>query len=64
MNPALILIVLLGGALLWLLLSFVYRPLGRLFCRIWSDAKEEMDRVDPIETNQTDKKTENGGNET
>ena len=62
MNPALILIVLLGGGALWLLLSFLYRPLGRLFCRIFTDAKEEMDRVDPVETNEN-KKTKNGGNE-
>jgi len=51
-NPALILIVLLGGGALWLLLSFLYRPLGRLFCRIFTDAKEEIDRVDPVETKE------------
>lgn len=42
MNPILIPIVFLSGGLLWLLCSFLYRPVGKIFKRLIDDAKEEM----------------------
>lgn len=43
MNPVLIILILLGGALLWLLLSFLYKPLGKIAKRLFDDAKESME---------------------
>lgn len=43
MNPVLIILILLGGALLWLLLSFLYRPLGKIAKKLFEDAKESME---------------------
>ena len=40
MNPIFVFLVVLGAALLWLICSFVYRPIGRFFYRLWHDAKE------------------------
>jgi hypothetical protein len=42
MNPVLILGAFAAGALLWLLCSFLYRPLGKLGSRLVDDAKEAM----------------------
>lgn len=42
MNPVLIFLILLGGFLLWLVGSFLYRPIGRFFGRLIEDAKEAM----------------------
>ena len=42
MNPAFILLVLMGLITLWFLLSFAYRPLGALLRRIWDDAIKAM----------------------
>lgn len=42
MNPILIILILLGGALLWLLCSFLYRPIGKFFSRLITDAQEAM----------------------
>lgn len=46
MNPALILLILIGAVVLWFLLSFAFYPLGRLIYRIWKDACDEMNRED------------------
>ena len=43
MNPVLIILVLLGGSLLWLLLSFLYRPIGKIVKRLFDEAKESME---------------------
>lgn len=40
--PVFILLIFLGGVLLWLLLSFAFVPLGRIAKRIWKDAKDAM----------------------
>lgn len=42
MNPILIILILIGGGLLWLLCSFLYQPIGKLFKRLWDDAKDSM----------------------
>lgn len=42
MNPVFVILVLLGGASLWLIGSFLYRPIGKFFGRLVEDAKEAM----------------------
>lgn len=42
MNPVLIVLILVAGFVLWLLLSFLYRPVGRLFMRLWNGAEDAM----------------------
>lgn len=38
MNPVFVFLVLLCAAALWFLLSFLFRPIGKLFSKIWQDA--------------------------
>jgi hypothetical protein len=42
MHPVLLFLIILGLLLLWLLCSFLYRPIGKLFSRLVNDAKEAM----------------------
>lgn len=49
MNPAFIILVILGAVVLWFLLSFVFYPLGRFIYRIWKDAVDEINRKDESE---------------
>lgn len=42
MNPIFILLVVLIAILLWFLMSFAFKPLGKLFYRLWKDAVDEM----------------------
>ena len=42
MNPLLIILILLGGALLWLLCSFLFRPIGKIGAKLIDDAKSAM----------------------
>lgn len=42
MNPIFWVLVILAVILLWFLLAFLYRPIGRLFYRIWKDAINEI----------------------
>ena len=44
MNPVLFILILLGAFILWLLLSFVFYPLGKIGYRLWKDAIDEMNR--------------------
>lgn len=44
MNPALIILVILGLVILWCLLSFVFFPLGKIISHIGKDAVHEMNR--------------------
>lgn len=55
MNPFLILLVIIGCAMLWLIASFLYKPIGRLFCRLIQDAKDAINEEDEIPTNEKDK---------
>lgn len=49
MNPAFVILVLMGAGALWFLLSFVFYPLGRLIYRIWKDAIDEINKNDESE---------------
>lgn len=42
--PAFYFLVILGLILLWFLLAFLFKPLGRFFKRLWNDAIEETER--------------------
>lgn len=42
MNPVLIILIFIGGVLVWLLCSFLYQPIGGLFKKLWDDAKDSM----------------------
>lgn len=46
MNPILILGIIAAAFLLWLLCSFLYRPIGKLFARLVNDAKEAIEETD------------------
>ena len=50
--PAFIILVFLGGILVWLLLSFAFVPLGKVAKRIWNDAKDAMNDYEHEETNE------------
>ena len=54
MNPALLILVILVLIILWFLLSFLYKPLGKLVHSIWKDA------VDIINENDEENKEEKG----
>lgn len=49
MNPAFILLVLLGAVAVWFLLSFAFRPIGRFFYRIWKDAVDSINKEESEE---------------
>ena len=56
MNPAFILLVLLGAFLLWLLCSFLYVPLGRTVNRLLKDSHRAMNdggKIDFMEEEKT-----------
>ena len=42
MNPAFILIVFIAAFLLWLLLSFMFVPIGKLFNKLFKDSNKAM----------------------
>lgn len=44
MNPVFIALVILSAIALWFLLSFLFRPIGELFLKIWEDAMNEMNK--------------------
>ena len=46
MNPAFIILIFLGICVLWVLMSFVFYPLGKILYRIGKDAFDEMNRKD------------------
>lgn len=46
--PVFFILVILGAALLWLLLSFAFLPLGRFVHRLLKDAKDVMEKEDPV----------------
>lgn len=53
--PVFIFLIFLGGVLLWLLLSFIFVPLGKVAKRVWSDAKYAMNDY----KNETENETTN-----
>lgn len=54
--PAFILLVFLGGILVWLLMSSAFVPLGRVAKQIWEDAKEAMNTQDENENENTEER--------
>lgn len=49
MNPVFILLVLIGGFLLWILLSVLYKPIGKMSEKLADDAKKAMFEEDEKE---------------
>lgn len=47
--PVFIFLLFLGAAVLWLLLSFAFIPLGRFCAKLWQDAKDNMSKEDQQE---------------
>lgn len=46
MNPALLIIIGLTLFFIWFAGSFLYRPIGKLFKRMYKDAKETVEQID------------------
>lgn len=40
------LLLILVIILVWFLMAFAFRPIGKFFCRLWKDAAEAMDLYD------------------
>ena len=53
--PVFIFLVFVLAAVLWVMRSFVFRPLGRFVGRVWKDAKDAMDEEDPSEDDTANK---------
>lgn len=47
--PAFYILVALGIVLLWFLLAFVFKPVGKFFYRLWQDAVDAINEVDDKE---------------
>ena len=52
--PVFIFLVFVLAAVLWVLLSFVFIPLGRFVGRILEDAKDAMNKEDPEDSSEDD----------
>ena len=52
--PVFILLLFVSAAVLWVLLSFVFIPLGRFVGRILEDAKDAMNKEDPEDSSEDD----------
>lgn len=53
MNPAFIILVILGAILLWFLLSFVFIPLGKLVYKVVKDTIDIMNKDENKEEKET-----------
>jgi F0F1-type ATP synthase membrane subunit b/b' len=42
MNPILVFLIIIAAALLWVVCSFLYKPIGRFFNRLIQDAKDAI----------------------
>lgn len=49
MNPVFVFLVIFAAVAVWFLLSFAFKPIGKLFYRIWKDAVDEMNENDESE---------------
>lgn len=54
--PLIVVLVPLGVALVWALLVFVFKPLGKLIFHIGSDIKDTMSEEEFDEDNEEDEK--------
>lgn len=57
--PVFIFLVFLGGFVLWLLLSGIYKNIGRFVGGLFKDAKDAMDEEDLTEMSTDDPPTQN-----
>lgn len=44
MNPAFILLILIGAVLVWFLLSFAFYPIGKFIASCWKRTKDDMNK--------------------
>lgn len=52
MNPIFIILVITAGILLWFLLSFAFKSLGKLLIKLWDDASDSIN----IDNNKKEEK--------
>lgn len=50
--PVFILLLFVGAAVLWLLLSFCFIPIGKLVQRLFKDAQDAMSAEDPTDNQE------------
>lgn len=46
--PVFYFLVFLGIVLLWFMLAFMFKPIGRFFHRLWNDAVNAIEEADNI----------------
>lgn len=46
MHPIFIILVILAGILLWFLLAFAFKPIGKLLLMLWNDANDSINKND------------------
>lgn len=54
------LLLVIAAVALWFLCSFAYRPIGKLFRRIFKEAKDEIEKYDEYVVNIKETKEEKG----
>lgn len=42
MNPFLVFLIIIAAVLMWIVCSFLYKPIGRFFNRLFDDVKEAV----------------------
>jgi uncharacterized protein involved in cysteine biosynthesis len=52
MNPFLVLLILIAAVLIWVICSFLYKPIGRFFGRLFNDVKEAVSEETENENNK------------
>lgn len=52
------LLLIIAAVALWFLCSFAYRPIGKLFRRIFKEAKDEIEKYDEYVVNTKETKEE------
>lgn len=52
MNPVFYLLIILGAVALWFFLTFVFKPLGKFFIRLYDDAVDVMSEEDEVKMNK------------
>jgi F0F1-type ATP synthase membrane subunit b/b' len=57
MNPFLVFLIIIVAVLIWVICSFLYKPIGRFFGRLFNDVKEAVSEETSLE--EKDNKGEN-----
>ena len=52
MNPFLVFLIIITVVLLWVICSFLFKPIGKFFNRLFSDVKEAVSEETTIENNK------------